>query len=215
MFLDNLCFGLFMSRGYTYYRTAINGLSIFPPRPGALISPHASVCERTSYWVTRPHTSKTRRPILYFHGIGIGLITYALWIRRLDEALNAGRPADDQVGILLIETPQISSRLTLHAIARRDQLLADFAAILAAQPGYDRFVLAGHSYGSIMSTYVLRDPALSARVAATLLVDPVAILLHMPDVAYNFTVRPPVRANELQLWYFAAKDPGVAHTLGR
>lgn len=40
-------------------------------------------------------------------------------------------------------------------------------------------------------------------------------LLHTPDVAYNFTARQPQRANEWQLWYFASRDPGVAHALGR
>ena len=41
------------------------------------------------------------------------------------------------------------------------------------------------------------------------------MLLHMPDVAYNFTARKPQHANEWQLWYFGSKDPGVAYTLGR
>lgn len=48
-----------------------------------------------------------------------------------------------------------------------------------------------------------------------MLVDPVTILLHLPDVAYNFTRRPPRKANEWQLWYFASTDPGVAEGLGR
>jgi hypothetical protein len=47
------------------------------------------------------------------------------------------------------------------------------------------------------------------------MVDPVSILLHLPDVAYNFTIRRPKTANEWQLWYFASKDAGVAHTLSR
>jgi len=34
-------------------------------------------------------------------------------------------------------------------------------------------------------------------------------------VAYNFTVRQPVHANEHLLWYFGSKDIGVAHTLAR
>ena len=58
------------------------------------------------------------------------------------------------------------------------------------------------------------DP-LASRISATVLIDPVTVLLHMPDVAFNFTVRQPKTANEWQLWYFASKDPGVSHTLGR
>ena len=40
-------------------------------------------------------------------------------------------------------------------------------------------------------------------------------MLHLPDVAYNFTFRKPTQANEHQLYYFASMDMGVAHTLAR
>lgn len=189
-------------------------MSIFPPRVGAFVSQHISRAKNLSYWCTRQHTSKTRLPILYFHGIGIGLVTYCQWIHVLDQALNAGHGPEDQVGIILIEIPQISSRLTMRSIPQRQGLIDDFTTILDKHD-FKRFVLSGHSYGSVMSTHVLRSPTLSQRVASTLLIDPVAIMLHMPDVAYNFTVRPPKGANEWQLWFFASKDPGVAHTLGR
>jgi hypothetical protein len=47
------------------------------------------------------------------------------------------------------------------------------------------------------------------------IIDPISILLHHPDVAYNMTIRKPQTAGQWQLWYFASKDAGVAHTLGR
>jgi hypothetical protein len=47
------------------------------------------------------------------------------------------------------------------------------------------------------------------------MVDPVTFLLHLPEVAYNFTARKPRRANERQLHYFASTDMMVAHTLAR
>lgn len=47
------------------------------------------------------------------------------------------------------------------------------------------------------------------------MIDPVSILLHLPDVAFNFTRRVPKRANEHQLYYFASMDMGVSHTLSR
>ncbi|KAK7178095.1 alpha beta hydrolase fold family [Paraphaeosphaeria sporulosa] len=48
-----------------------------------------------------------------------------------------------------------------------------------------------------------------------LFIDPVSFLLHLPDVAYNFICRKPIRANEHRLYYFASKDMGVSHTLFR
>ena len=66
-----------------------------------------------------------------------------------------------------------------------------------------------------MSTHLLHKEATSKLVGPILLIDPVSILLHLPDVAYNFTCREPKSGPELQLWYFASMDQGVAHTLGR
>ncbi|KAI7097516.1 hypothetical protein KC352_g38582, partial [Hortaea werneckii] len=132
-----------------------------------------------------------------------------------DRALNASSPPHDQVGILCLEVPQISSRLTAHPILPRSEFLVQLRRILDQHRGFERFVLLSHSYGSVLSTHILTDDAMAGRVAAALLVDPVTVLLHMPDVAYNFTVRRPRKANEWQLWYFASKDPGVSHVLGR
>ena len=165
-----------------------------------------------AYWI-RPHTSKTRLPILYIHGIGIGLIAQVRFLRELDKALNEGSPEDGEVGILAVEILQVSSRLT-KAIPTREQFLDQLTTILDFH-GYSRFVLVSHSYGSVPSTHILTNRALASRVSSTLFVDPVTMLLHMPDVAYNFTVRKPKRASEWLLWYFASKDPGIAHTLGR
>lgn len=79
----------------------------------------------------------------------------------------------------------------------------------------DTFVLAAHSYGTVLSAHILRDPALSARVRATLLIDPIPFLLYLPPVAYNFVYRAPRVASEWQLWYFASRDPDIARALSR
>nr|POF22361.1 hypothetical protein CFP56_36446 [Quercus suber] len=199
---------------FEYHYTPATSLTIFPPRPVELVTlSKRSPAKRLSYWL-KPHTSKTRLPVLFFHGIGVGLYPNAGFIHELDLALNPADSKDDgQVGIMAVEILPISSRLT-HAIHTRQEFLEQLVQVLDAHE-YKRFVLASHSYGSVLSSNILSHPSLVRRVAASLLIDPVTILLHMPDVAYNFTVRPPKRANEWQLWYFAAKDPGVAYTLGR
>lgn len=196
--------------GLQYHSTPSTSFGIFPPRPLAnLTSTASSPATQLSYWL-RPHTSQTRLPILYLHGIGVGLHPHVEFLHEQDRALNASSPPDDQVGILCLEVLQISSRLTTHPILPRSEFLAQLRQILDHHPGFDRFVLLSHSYGSVLSTHILTDDAMASRVAAALLVDPVTILLHMPDVAYNFTVRRPRKANEWQLWYFASKDPGVS-----
>ncbi|KAF2163373.1 hypothetical protein M409DRAFT_26410 [Zasmidium cellare ATCC 36951] len=214
MLVDTFTISLFLKNGFEYHRRTLPRLAaVFPPRPAALLTRHVSVVPDFSY-VLRRHTSKTRLPIVFIHGIGVGLLTHVTFLNELHRALNAGASEDDQVGIVAIEVLQISSRITT-SIPRRVEFVSQLTNIINHHFGTGRFVLASHSYGSVMSTHVMNDPHLSPRISATLLIDPVSILLHMPDVAYNFTVRPPVRANEWQLWYFASKDPQIAHTLGR
>ena len=128
--------------------------------------------------------------------------------------LNQGHsPSDGDIGIIAVEILSISSRFTVTA-PRKDNMCDQIRAILDHH-NFDRFVLVSHSYGSVITTHLLRTPNLASRVSSVVLIDPISILLHQPDVAYNFTVRKPKLASEWLLWYFGSKDIGVAHTLAR
>ncbi|KAK4464323.1 Alpha/Beta hydrolase protein [Cladorrhinum samala] len=188
--------------------------SSFPPRLShcRLFQPrhharHHAAPTGTSYYL-RPHPpGSADLPIVFLHGIGIGLWPYRDFLSALASSTD--------VGILALEHLPISSRLTSPP-PTRSEFVSQISAILKAV-GWDDggFVLATHSYGSVLATHLLRSPEVSPRIRGLVLVDPVTVLLHLPDVAYNFTRRPPARANEWQLWYFASTDPGVAEGLGR
>lgn len=199
-------------RGFQYFKTTTTSLQVFPLRPATWLEPARSPAKTMSYWI-RPHTSKTRLPILYIHGIGIGLVSQVRFLHELDVALNEGNSEDGEVGILAIEILQVSSRLT-KAIPTREQFLEQLTQVLDFHK-YNRFVMVSHSYGSVLSTHILTNQGLASRVSSTLFIDPVTLLLHMPDVAYNFTSRKPKRPSEWLLSYFASKDPAISHTLGR
>lgn len=166
------------------------------------------------YWY-RPHRSPTKLPILFIHGIGIGLLPYIPFLREL-------AAQDPDVGILAIEILPISMRITAPPLDR-DAMCAAITRILNAH-GLHRVVLAGHSYGTAVSAHLLRrqwgsvDPrhaGSSDLIAATLLIDPIPFLLHYPAVAHNFVYRQPRHANERQLWYFASREPDTARALSR
>ncbi|KAF2485098.1 hypothetical protein BDY17DRAFT_292925 [Neohortaea acidophila] len=214
MLADTVTHFVMKKNGFQYFKTRASSTAVYPLRPAAMVEHANSPAKGMSYWV-RPHTSKIQLPILYVHGIGIGLISSTRLLHELDQALNAhgNEKSDGEVGILAIEILQVSSRLTTPML-RREEFLQQLTQILDVN-GYKRFVLASHSYGSVPSTHILTNDKLAKRVASTLFIDPVTVLLHMPDVAYNFTVRQPKTTAEWQLWYFASKDPGIAHTLGR
>lgn len=150
--------------------------------------------------------------MLFIHGIGIGLYPYTNFMDDLNAHVDDGED-DGQVGIIAVEIMPISTRLT-HAMLDKDVLCDEIQSILAKHQ-YDNFVLISHSYGSVITTHLLHNAAMEPKISSVLLIDPVSFLLHKPDVAYNFTVREPQLANEYQLSFFASKDPGVAHTLGR
>ncbi|EFY91491.1 hypothetical protein J3459_013837 [Metarhizium acridum] len=198
--------------GFRYYaRTFHVARRTFPPRPQELFAKHRSTVPELSYWLL-PHTtnSGSKRSIVFWHGIGIGLWTYVWFIIQL----RSSRASNHDTGIIVPEMLPISFRLTDRP-PRKDQLLSMVIRILDHHQGWERFTLVSHSYGSVPTTHMLRSPQLRRRIQSITLIDPVTILLHLPNVAYNFTRRMPQRANEWQLWYFAGTDLGVALSLGR
>jgi pimeloyl-ACP methyl ester carboxylesterase len=200
--------------GLHFHRLSfVSFFTLFPFRPVSLITRYHSRAKHLSYW-HRPHKSTARLPVLFIHGIGIGLYPYADFLSDINSFANEqANSRDGDVGILAVEIMPISFRIT-HSALNKDEICTELRQIIA-EHNYDRFVLVSHSYGSVISSFILADTMLRPKVASALFVDPVSFLLHTPNVAYNFTVRQPRQANEWQLWYFASKDPGVAHALGR
>ncbi|KAH8881741.1 hypothetical protein GQ53DRAFT_667371 [Thozetella sp. PMI_491] len=220
-FVDFISYAALSLKGYRYYASSLRRtLTLFPPRLQALPSllPFPGLKKRRSssgeigYWL-RPHTSRTRLPIVFIHGIGIGLFPYLQFLAEI-KTLDGGGD-DGQVGVLALEVLSMSMRLTSPPLPQ-EEFIAHITAILGQHaPEWDRFVLVSHSYGSVLTTHMLRSETIGPRIRGVMLVDPVSLLLHLPDVAYNFTRRRPRKANEWQLWYFASMDLGVAEGLGR
>ena len=204
------------THGFRHYFPSLHAtMSVFPPRiqalPNLWTKRLQSASSEIGYWL-RPHTSKTRIPVVFLHGIGIGLWPYA----RIIAEISGLEDADDgQIGVLALEILPMSFRLTSPPLPK-EEFLAHLTAILRQHaPQWNEFLLVSHSYGSVLTTHMLRSPSLGPRIKGVLLIDPVSILLHLPDIAYNFTRRKPRTANEWQLWYFASMDLGVAEGLGR
>ncbi|KAH8674283.1 hypothetical protein BX600DRAFT_378444 [Xylariales sp. PMI_506] len=217
--LDTLMTFYQLATGWKYYRQPASTLfKVFPIRLTNLLPFTPSAAPGMSYWY-RPHKSKTQRPVVFIHGLGIGLIPYMFWLRTL--------PPD--VGVLAVEMLPISGRVTSYPLAATPELGNMIAACIAQQRAlqndgsWDDFVLIGNSYGTLLMNTLLQNREVAPRVAACVLIDPVSLLLHLPDVAYNFTRRSPRRsrhgrpghANEWQIWWASATDAGTAHALAR
>ena len=200
--------------GFSYFRRpSVSSIFItFPFTPLSLCTTHASPAKHLSYY-HRAHTSKRRLPILFIHGIGVGLQTYIQFMKEFTAASDAGDSTDGQVGFIALEILPVSFRMT-HPALSKDEMCHEILQILQKHK-WDNFVLVGQSYGTIISTHLLHNPSIGPMIGPILLIDPVVFLLHLPDVVYNFMRRPPRHANEWMHYYFANTDLDVAHTLAR
>jgi len=209
---------------FQFYRLPLaRFFTVFPFRPLTLFSFCQTPATDLTYWY-RPHTSKEKLPILFIHGIGIGMYTYIDFLAQLnrsDTKASTDRFAESSIeeegngdiGIIAIELMPISFRIT-KAMPNSGQIVSEIYQILKHH-GWQKVVLVSHSYGSVISTHLLHSELTASMIGPIVLVDPVSILLHQPDVAYNFTTRKPRKGNEHQLYYFASMDMGVSHTLHR
>ncbi|KAK8061864.1 hypothetical protein PG994_008230 [Apiospora phragmitis] len=177
-------------RGFEYHALpAAKFAAVLPPRVQSVFARNRSASGELSYW-HRQHTAKDKKPIVFLHGIGVGLWTYASFLSSLGQPQKVGGDDDGdgnggQVGIIALEIMPVSFRLTAAPLGKLD-FLDEMERVLAAH-GWDQFVLLTHSYGSALATHMLHSDAFAARIDSVVLVDPVTILLHMPDVAFNFT----------------------------
>jgi hypothetical protein len=137
--VDNITHLSMLYRGFRYHRTSIiRFLTVFPLRPLTLITTKRSPVRVLSYWL-RPHTSKTKLPIVFLHGIGIGLWTYVNFLA----ALNNQGNDDGEVGIIAIEILPVSFRIT-HSALDKEEMCRQIENILIHH-GFESFVLVTHS----------------------------------------------------------------------
>jgi len=124
--------------------------------------------------------------VLFIHGIGIGLYPYVKFLEDINK-FDPQAGDDGEIGIIAIELMPVSFRITSPILHSKE--LARQINIILDRHGFDKVVLASHSYGSVVSTHLLQDPTTAAKIGPILFVDPVTFLLHLPDIAYNFTAR--------------------------
>ena len=197
--------------GFKHHATKHNSItSTFPPRPQTLLAEHQSPARDLSYWY-RPHRANGKKPVVFFHGIGVGLWLYVRFLWQICSS-RTGDDSED-VGVIALEILPVSFRITNPPPKKADFILQ--MTQIVDHHGWQDFAIVSHSYGSTLTTHALLDPNLGPRISSVVQVDPVTIMLHLPDVAYNFTRRQPRSAEEWGLWYFAGTDPGVACCLSR
>eukprot|EP00980_Cylindrotheca_fusiformis_P027687 scaffold22210_cov122-Cylindrotheca_fusiformis.AAC.1 len=129
-----------------------------------------------------PEDPTEKVPIVFVHGIGIGLLTYMHLISYL---VKTGRP------IFLPEIPYVSGFrpwLSSNSVLTPTVVASTLNAMLATH-GFSEGVFAGHSYGTSWLSYVCKYAPNA--VAALLFLDPICFCLHTPRLTRNFVYNTP------------------------
>lgn len=177
------------TRGVTFWYRAASGAT--------------AECDRSS--PSSAAATNRASGILFFHGLGIGLVSYTVLLRALVRLRR--HP------ILLVENPAISMRLTTPGVPGGSTgYLGSVAAAMAAV-GMTTACVVAHSFGTVVAAWMMRQrPDL---VHSTVLIDPIPFLLCLPDVCNNFVHRPPTKGSEMLMRYFVSRDATIAATLAR
>ena len=153
---------------------------------------------------------------MFIDFLKIGLMPYIPFFKNIVKE-------DQNVGILIPEFMSLSMHMTPRSVPPRSLVLASLDIVLESfkepdmgprQPllsgpennAWNRVVLVGHSYGTFISGWILRQfidvpeetttsrnkpTDLTNKIAHVVLVDPIPILLSNPTVAHNFLYRHP------------------------
>ncbi|RYP47620.1 hypothetical protein DL768_006349 [Monosporascus sp. mg162] len=106
--VDAVVSGYLRHHSFDFHRTSC--LAVFPPRPFGLFGVHYSSAKCLTYW-HRPHTSNTRLPILFIHGIGVGLYPYTEFLVELNAKDREDR-SGGELGIIAVEIMSICRKPT-------------------------------------------------------------------------------------------------------
>jgi pimeloyl-ACP methyl ester carboxylesterase len=143
-------------------------------------------------------TSK-EAPIIFFHGLGMGIGTYVRFITELVRAYPTRT-------FLFPEMPVIAMRLRMTPCFPEqfvDSLVEACAELLISDA-----IFIGHSYGTIMLRWV--DMFCPQLVRKRIFVDPICFRLWTHHIASNFFHKDPDSAMAYVVKYVATGEPGIA-----
>ncbi|KAF8914839.1 hypothetical protein BGZ58_005625, partial [Dissophora ornata] len=155
-----------------------------------------------TYWHRSPADPENKVPLVFIHGIGIGIVQYIHWVIAL---ATISRP------IILIEVPYVSNNLFQRDCMTPDDTYFAIERILKSH-NYPKATFMGHSLGTMLCAAICRaSPASSPKsiINGLVLADPICFLTHH-SIARNFAYRVPATASELIMDLFAAREIGTS-----
>ncbi|KAG9061423.1 hypothetical protein KI688_007410 [Linnemannia hyalina] len=171
------------------------------PSPGAIAAENRPPGD-LAYWYRTPAKPQNPIPLVFIHGIGVGLVQY---IHLVVALTFISRP------LILVEVPEVSSQLVQAECMTPDDTYFVIERILKIHK-HPKATFLGHSLGTMLCAAVCRaSPASSPKsiVHGLILTDPICFLTHH-SIAHNFAYRTPATASELVIDLFAAREIGTS-----
>ena len=141
-------------------------------------------------------------PMLFLHGITSGWMIYM----QLIKALSGDRT------IILIDLNSIKIK-SLSFNMPRPQDFSDTIFCILKRHNFSQASVVGHSFGSITAGWFVS--CYPQAVSHLTLLDPVSLLLALPEVAFSFLYKKPRTVMEWCIYLFAAQELTIANTLYR
>lgn len=167
-----------------------------------------------SYWVLECDTSvdtfvvEKQNPLLFIHGVGLGLVTYITFISALLFSFKGSR----RPPIILLELPHVSMKLNVDRIPSMPETVQGISSILKSN-GFQWAQFVVHSLGSFVFGAVQHlKPAI---VAGVVLIDPVCFKLWEPGVMSNFCYRDPTTPMQILMHYHITHELTINHYFHR
>ena len=158
---------------------------------------------KTRYWFRPGRDDSGSQPVVFLHGIGVGISQNLPLLRSIDQ--------DREV--YLVELPWVCLRLG-ETVPSPDQFVRTLEFMLSSHGRLQTGAcFIGHSYGTCVVAWMLRiRPKL---VKSIILIEPVSIMLYCHQVCFNFLYN-----SNNKLWgrtamWLAGKETSVAHALTR
>lgn len=174
-------------------------------------------CKETGmyYWwraplPTTPDSADSLPDLFFFHGL-CGFTGYLPLLM----AILLESPSR---GAVLFEIEDVSQSLIFSRQMSRDAVVKTARSaqerLQAERQGSKRScIILGHSLGSCAAAQLLQEPPTA--VAGLVLIDPVCILLQLPDVAHGFLHRAPQTLFDWFCFIWCATEPGIAQFFRR
>jgi pimeloyl-ACP methyl ester carboxylesterase len=148
---------------------------------------------KTLSYQYRPGVFPEKEPLVFIHGLGVGVLPYERFLKRLVRKTEDENSSLYGRSVLCVELHAVSQRLSPPEL-HRDDFVDDMKEIMETLGFNNGGIIMGHSYGSFATAWLAhRAPEL---VHALALLDPACLFLHFPNVLYSILYKSPTNAYE-------------------